>query len=34
MVESEKYVWLEDPDEHGWVPGKYTFIQQKYIELI
>jgi len=26
MVESEKYVWLEDPDEHGWVPGKYTFI--------
>jgi len=26
MVESEKYVWLEDPDEHGWVPGKNTIM--------
>lgn len=32
MVENEKYFWLEDPDEHGWVPGNLYLIKLKYIK--
>ena len=29
MEEIGKYIWLEDEEEHGWVPGIFTTLNSQ-----